>query len=65
MRWFLCLFILLCNGCLAGAAAGTAAGTAAGATVGAAVGITTEIIKAPFTIGGAIIDAVSDDDEDE
>ena len=53
MRWFLYLLILLCNGCLAGA------------TVGAAVGVTTEIIKAPFTIGGAIIDSVSDDDEEE
>ncbi|PIW45893.1 MAG: threonine dehydratase [Zetaproteobacteria bacterium CG12_big_fil_rev_8_21_14_0_65_54_13] len=36
-----------------------------GTVVGAAVDVTTAVIKAPFQIGGAVVDAVSDDDEEE
>ena len=48
------LFVLLLslNGCI-------------GTIVGAAVDVTTEVIKVPFKVGGAVIDAVSDDEEKE
>jgi len=36
-----------------------------GTVVGAAVDVTTAVIKAPFQIGGAVVDAVSSDDEEE
>jgi len=36
-----------------------------GTVIGTAVDITTEVIKVPFKVGGAIIDGVSDDDEEE
>jgi len=36
-----------------------------GTVIGTAVDITTEIIKVPFKVGGAIVDVVSDDDEEE
>ncbi|RLL51744.1 hypothetical protein D8Y20_08650 [Mariprofundus sp. EBB-1] len=47
------LFILLfsLNGCI-------------GTIVGTAVDVTAEVVKAPFKIGGAVIDAVSDDDDE-
>lgn len=48
----LCLMLLSLNGCL-------------GTIVGTAVDITAEVVKAPFKIGGAVIDAVSDDDAEE
>jgi len=33
--------------------------------VGTAVDITTAVVKVPFQVGGAIIDGVSGDDDDE
>jgi len=33
--------------------------------VGAAVDVTTAVVKLPFQVGGAVIDAVSSDDEEE
>ena len=35
-----------------------------GTVVGAAVDVTTEVIKVPFKVGGAVVDAVSSDDEE-
>ncbi len=36
-----------------------------GTVVGTAVDVTAEVIKAPFKLGGAIIDGVSGDDESD
>ena len=36
-----------------------------GTVVGTAVDVTTEVIKVPFKVGGAIVDAVSDEDKEE
>jgi len=48
----LLIMMLSLNGCL-------------GSIVGAAVDVTTEVIKVPFKVGGAIIDGVTGDDDDE
>jgi len=32
--------------------------------VGAAVDVTTAVVKLPFQVGGAVVDAVSDDDDE-
>ncbi|PJA32447.1 MAG: hypothetical protein CO187_03920 [Zetaproteobacteria bacterium CG_4_9_14_3_um_filter_53_7] len=32
---------------------------------GAAVDVTTAVVKLPFQVGGAVVDAVSSDDEEE
>ncbi|MDQ6968900.1 MAG: NF038104 family lipoprotein [Mariprofundus sp.] len=45
------LLLLSLSGCL-------------GTVVGAAVDVTTEVIKVPFKVGGAIIDGVTGDDEE-
>ena len=37
----------------------------AGAVVGTAATVAIEVAKVPFKVGGAVIDVVSDDDEDE
>jgi len=43
--------LLMLNGCIS-------------TVVGAAVDVTTAVIKVPFQVGGAVIDAVSSDEED-
>jgi len=45
------LLLLSLSGCL-------------GTVVGAAVDVTTEVIKVPFKVGGAIIDGVTGDDNE-
>jgi len=40
-------------------------GCLVGTVVGTAVDLTTEVIKVPFKVGGAIIDGVSGDDDNE
>jgi len=53
MKLIISLVLLLSlNGCLVSAVVGTA------------VDLTTEVIKVPFKVGGAIIDGVSGDDEE-
>lgn len=52
--WILCLPLL--TSCVS-----TVIGVAAGATVAVAAAVVT----APIKIGGAVVDAVGDDDEDE
>ena len=37
----------------------------AGAVVGTAATVAIEVAKVPFKVGGAVIDVVSDDDEEE
>jgi uncharacterized lipoprotein YajG len=37
----------------------------AGAVVGTAATVAIEVAKVPFKVGGAVIDVVSDDEEDE
>jgi len=44
--------LLMLNGCL-------------GTIVGTAVDVTLEVAKVPFKVAGAVVDVVSDDDEDE
>jgi len=51
-RIMLVLVICLLNGCI-------------GSVIGAAVDVTTEVIKVPFKVGGAIVDGVTGDDDDE
>ncbi|MBL4775123.1 MAG: NF038104 family lipoprotein [Mariprofundus sp.] len=51
-RIVLLLAMLSLSGCL-------------GTLVGAAVDVTTEVIKVPFKVGGAIIDGVTGDDDEE
>jgi len=54
MKLIISLVLLLSlNGCLVSAVVGTA------------VDLTTEVIKVPFKVGGAIIDGVSGDDDNE
>jgi len=48
--------LLLLQGCAA---------MVAGAVVGTAATVAIEAAKVPFKVGGAVIDVVSDDDEDE
>lgn len=52
----LCLLLPLLGGCVA-----TAVGVAAGATVALA----SAVVTAPIKLGGAVVDAVSDDDDEE
>jgi hypothetical protein len=37
----------------------------AGAIIGTTVDVAIEVVKIPFKVGGAIIDVMTDDDEDE
>ena len=48
--------LLLLQGCAA---------MVVGAVVGTATTVAIEVAKVPFKVGGAVIDVVSDDDEDE
>ena len=48
--------LLLLQGCAA---------MVAGAVVGTAATVAIEVAKVPLKVGGAVIDVVSDDDEDE
>ena len=50
-RIMILLLMLSLNGCL-------------GTVVSTVVDVTAEVIKAPFTIGGAIIDGVTGDDDE-
>ena len=52
----LVLSIFLLQGCTA---------LVVGAVVGTAATVAIEAAKVPFKVGGAVIDVVSDDDEDE
>jgi hypothetical protein len=36
-----------------------------GAVVGTVATVAVEVVKVPFKVGGAVVDVVSDDDEDE
>jgi len=48
----LMILVLMLSGCIS-------------TVVGAAVDVTTAVIKVPFQVGGAVVDAVSDDDEED
>ena len=48
--------LLLLQGCAA---------MVVGAVVGTVTTIAVEVVKVPFKVGGAVVDVVSDDEEDE
>ena len=48
--------LVVLNGCVA---------TAVGTAVGTVVDVGIEVVKVPFKVGGAIIDGVSGDDQEE
>ena len=57
LKILLVLFsLLLLQGCAA---------TVVGAVVGTATTVAVEVVKVPFKVGAAVVDVVSDDEEDE
>ncbi len=57
MKWFaLGLVLLVLQGCAA---------MVVGTTVGVATTVAVEVAKVPFKVGGAVIDVVTDDDEEQ
>ena len=54
------ILLISCCVLLSGCAA-----TIVGAAVTTAATVAVEVVKVPFKVGGAVIDAVSDDDEDD
>jgi|UPI00037734FA hypothetical protein len=51
--WLLLLCCLgLCSGCI-------------GTVVGTAVDVTTEVVKVPFKVAGAVVDVATSDDKEE
>ncbi len=58
MRTRLCITLLLALSCSACVAV-----SVVGAGVGLAVGVTTEVVKLPFRVGGAVVDLLDDEDE--
>ncbi len=50
------MLTLLLSGCVA---------TAVGAAASATIGVATAVITAPIKVGGAVVDAVSDDEDEE
>lgn len=54
MKFFLAVFfVLMLNGCVVGS------------VIGMATDVTIEVAKVPFKVGGAVIDVVSDDEEND
>ncbi|MDQ6975387.1 MAG: hypothetical protein Q9M22_02345 [Mariprofundaceae bacterium] len=47
-----CMAVCVCTGCI-------------GTVIGTAVDVTTEVIKVPFKVAGAVIDVATGDDEQD